>query len=563
MGRSKVPAPVRLSHPREVPEREERRGLRLRSLRLFSLGGGVFAGVLVLAVGVALLSQTEQGNAQSGGRLGIVVPDAAKGVLTQAELVEAVCATSRWRAGELFAAVDAVAAKQPAAQRALMDAGITYQLPDPDALRRRGNDALAAVCSAPTVDGAVALVARLTDINVEMEAAYRAVGNALGPEGERKAKEVSDKVRAEINVVVDQKRVQAEADINAAAQSVADGIVATKKSQYEAQLSAEAAAIVAGMGRNATAAAVQAAIAPRIAAIQQQAEGEIRQAVDAALKDRIAATEQRIKVEVEAIAAQRADAERANWEAKGLAIKVAFEAMGAETIARVEAARKADTPERRAAAEIRVRLAMKVVDVYLAEGRKSVNAARAEFAALKAANPSTLDADDVLAQMQTARDTLERQLRTAITAGDETGFTAATIAFQRYWEGFAKDLEAASGVWTAQRICTEAKPGLDTARTQAEAAQDELKAALQSANNATGANPQQQALLDDFKKALQTASTQVDGFLSTVSGATQQCANPSGDARPLIQRLDAVRAAQTSLRSTYDQVRALADALQK
>ena len=537
--------------------------MRIPAWRSSSFGGVLLAAALVLAAGAVALGQPMRGNAQSGGSLGIVVPDAAKGVLTQAELVEAVCVTSRWRAGELFAAVDAVAAKQPAAQRALVDAGITYALPDPEALRRRGDAALAAICGAPTVDRAVVLVARLTDINVEMEAAYRAVGNALGPEGERKAKEISDKVRAEINIAVDQKRLQAETDIKAEAQSVADGIVATKKAQYEAQLSAEAAAIATGMGRNATAAAVQAAIAPRIAAIQQQAEGEVKQAVDAALKDRIAATEQRIRVEVEALAAQRANSERASWEAKGLAIQAAFEAMGSETIARVEAARKADTPERRAAAEVRVRLAMKVVDVYLAEGRKSVNAARAEFAALKAANPSALDADGVLTQMQTARDTLERQLRAAIAAGDETGFMAATVAFQRYWEGFAKDLEAASGVWTAQRVCTEAKPGLDAARTQAEAAQGELKAALQSANGAAGANPQQQATLDDFKKALQAASTQVDGFLSTVSIATQQCVSPSGDARPLIQRLDAIRVAQTSLRSTYDQIRALASALQR
>ena len=523
--------------------------------------GGVLA-ILVLALGFGLMSHPSPGNAQSGS-LGIVVPDAAKGVLTQAELVEAVCATSRWRAGELFAALDAVAAKQPAAQAALADAGITYKLPDPEALRRRGNDALTAVCTAPTVDTAVALVSRLTDINVEMESSYRAVGTALAPEGDRKSKEISDKVRAEIDVVVNQKRSQAEADLKAEAQSVADGIVATKKAQFEAQLSSEAASIAAGMGQSANQAAVQAAIAPRIAAIQAQAEGEIKVAVEAALKDRIAATEARIRTEVEAIASQRADAERATWEKKGLAIKAAFEAMGDETIARVEAARKADTPERRAAAEIRVRLAMKVVDVYLAEGRKSVNAARGEFAALKAADPSALDSDGVLAQMQAARDRLEGQLRAAITAGDETGFTAATIAFQRYWEGFAKELETASGVWSAQRVCTEAKAGLDSARTQAEAAQGELKAALQSANNATGANPQQQVTLDEFKKALQAASTQLDGFLSSVSGATQQCANPSGDARPLIQRLDAVRAAQTSVRSAYDQVRALADALQK
>lgn len=515
---------------------------------------GVGGGLLVTAPG--------RGSAQANS-LGVVVPDAARGVLSQAELVEAVCVTSRWRAGELFAAVDAVAAKQPAAQQALRDAGITYQLPDPEALRRRGNDALAAICAAPAVDTAVALVSRLTDINVEMEAAYRAVGMALGPEGDRKAKEISDKVRAEINVVADQKRAAAEAALRAEAQTVADGIVATKKAQYEAQLTSEATAIATGMGMNASPAAVQSALAPRIAALQAQAESEIKQAVDAALKDRIASTEQRIRTDVEAIATQRANVERADWEKKGLAIKAAFEAMGAETIARVEAARKADTPERRAAAEVRVRLAMKVVDAYLVDARKSVNAARAEFAALRAANPAAPDADGMLTQMQTARDTLERQLRAAAAAGDETGFTAATLGFQRYWEGLAKDLEAASGVWSAQRVCTEAKPGLDTARTQADAARAELQAALQSANSAAGASPQQQATLDDFKRALQSATTQVDAFLAAVSSASQACVSPSGDARPLIQRLDAVRAAQSTLRGTYDQVRALADALQK
>lgn len=521
------------------------------------------AAVLALAVGAGLLLQPQPGVAQTTGTLGIVIPDAAKGVLSQAELVEAVCATSRWRAGELFAAVDAVAAKQPAAQQALADAGITYTLPDPEALRRRGNDSLAAICAAPTADGAVALVGKLTEINVEMEAAYRAVGSALGPEGEKRSKEISDKVRADINVVVDQKRTQAEADIKVEAQTIADGIVATKKAQYEAQLSSEATAIATGMGRNASAGAVQAALAPRIAAVQAQAEVEIQVAVDAALKDRIASTEARLTVEIEALAQQTADAERTKWEAKGRAIQVAFEAMGAETVARVEAARKADTPERRTAADVRVHLAMKVVDAYLVEARKSVNSARAEFTALKAANPSALDADQVLAQMQAARNELEQKLRAAMLAGDETGFNAATVAFQRYWENFAKDLDAAAGVWTVARVCTEAKSGLADARTQAVAAQGELKTAMQSARDVKDANPQQQAILDDFKGALQTASTQVDGFLSTVTTAEQACVNASGDSRSMIARLDAVRTAQTPLKTTYDRIRALADALQK
>ncbi|TAJ18392.1 MAG: hypothetical protein EPO65_09125 [Dehalococcoidia bacterium] len=521
------------------------------------------APVLALAIVAGLLWQREPSAAQTAGALGIVIPDAAKGVLTQAELVEAVCATSRWRAGELFAAVDAVAAKQPAAQRALVDAGITYALPDPEAMRRRGNETLAAICAAPTVDQAVALVGKLTDINVEMEAAYRAVGTALGPEGDKRSKEISDQVRASINVVVDQKRTQAEADIKVEAQTIADGIVATKKAEYEAQLSAEASTIVAGLGKNASAGAVQAALAPRIAAVQRQAEVEIKAAVDAALKDRIASTEARLKAEIEALAQQTANGERAKWEAKGRAIQVAFEAMGAETVARVEAARKADTPERRAAAEVRVRLAMKVVDAYLVEARKSVNAARAEFTALKAANPSALDADQVLAQMQAARNELEQKLRAAMLAGDETGFNAATLGFQRYWENFAKDLDAAAGVWTPARVCTEAKAGLADARTQAVAAQGELKTAMQSARDVKDANAQQQAILDDFKGALQTASTQVDAFLGTVNAAEQACVNPSGDSRSLIARLDAVRSAQTPLKSTYDRIRALADALQK
>lgn len=524
---------------------------------------GVAAVALAMGIGAGLLFQTRPSNAQTTGTLGIVIPDAAKGVLTQAELVEAVCATSRWRAGELFAAVDAVREKQPAAQKAMTDAGFNYPLPDPEAMRRRGNEALAAICAAPTVDNAVALVGRLTDINVEMEAAYRAVGSQLGPEGDKKAKEVSDQVRAEINVIVDQKQKQAEADIKVEAQTIADGIVATKKAQYETQLSAEAATIVAGMGASTTPAAVQAALAPRIAAVQRQAEAEIQVAVDAALKDRIAATEQRIRNEVDAIAQQRAKTEQASWEAKGRVIQVAFEAMGAETVARVEAARKADTPERRAAADIRVRLAMKVVDTYLVDARKSVNAARAEFAALKSANPSALDADGVLAQMQAARDLLEKNLRVAITAGDETGFNAATVAFQRYWEGFAKELDAAAGVWTAQRICTEAKAGLADARTQAVGAQNELKTALQTVRDVKDTNPQQQVILDDFKGALQDASKQVDTYLASVGTAEQSCTNPSGDPRSMIARLDAVRAAQGPLRSTYDRIRALADALQK
>jgi hypothetical protein len=514
-------------------------------------------------MGAGLLLRHESGAAQTTGTLGIVIPDAAKGVLTQAELVEAVCATSRWRAGELFAAVDAVAATQPAAQRALADAGITYALPDPEALRRRGNDTLSSICAAPTVDQAVALVGKLTDINVEMEAAYRAVGTALGPEGDKRSREISDQVRASINVVVDQKRAEAEAGIKVEAQTIADGIVATKKAQYESQLSAEAASIAAGLGANASPGAVQAALAPRIAAVQQQAETEIKVAVDAALKDRIASTEARLRVEIEALAQQTANSERAKWEAKGRAIQVAFEAMGAETIARVEAARKADTPERRAAADVRVRLAMKVVDAYLVEARKSVNSARTEFAALKAANPSVLDADQVLAQMQAARNELEQKLRAAMLAGDETGFTAATIGFQRYWENFAKDLDAAAGVWTVARVCTEAKPGLADARTQALAAQGELKTAMQSAKDVKDANPQQQAILDDFKGALQTASTQVEAFLGSVSAAEQACVSPSGDSRPMIARLDAVRTAQVPLKTSYDRIRALADALQK
>ncbi|MDP2328000.1 MAG: hypothetical protein Q8M79_07920, partial [Dehalococcoidia bacterium] len=95
--------------------------------------GIVAVGALAVALVIGLaVGRNDEAQAQSAG---VIIPDIAREFLSQAELVESVCATTRWRALELFAVIDALRETQPAAQAALTAASINYTLPDPEAYR--------------------------------------------------------------------------------------------------------------------------------------------------------------------------------------------------------------------------------------------------------------------------------------------------------------------------------------------------------------------------------------------------------------------------------------------
>ena len=101
--------------------------------------------------------------------------------------------------GPLFAAIDGTAARQPAVQAALTKYEVTYQLPNPEEFRKRGNDTLSAICSAPNVDQAVALTSALLQINTDMEAKYGAMSEMLGGAVQAAVQKVEDKIRADID----------------------------------------------------------------------------------------------------------------------------------------------------------------------------------------------------------------------------------------------------------------------------------------------------------------------------------------------------------------------------
>ena len=204
---------------------------------------------------------------------------------------------------------------------------------------------------------------------------------------------------------------------------------------------------------------------------------------------------------------------------------------------------------------------MKAVDVYIADAKNTLNLARAELTALKAANPGALDADALVARLDSSRNKLEADLRRTANAGDEIGFTAAYTGFEASWREVAAQVDQAAGTWTPARVCQEAGSALAAAKTQAEAARTEIGNAQGGVVAAPGSDPTDQQRIQSMKDALTKSAGTLDTFISTIGQAQAACQSPSGDPRALIAQLDQARQAQANARQAYESARLLAQSL--
>jgi len=503
-------------------------------------------GILITLVTLAAIPAVA-GRAQTAP-LGLEVPSAAQLALSPAEQVEAVCATTRWRALEIYAALDAVQTHRPAAQAALADAGVNFELPDPATYRARTDQALAQVCTAPTLDGANAAISQLLLIHQDMEAGYGAVEEAMRPYVDERIAALSAAIRPDVQTWADEERAQVEAELQAEGQAIADAIVAAERPILEAQLQAEAEAMA---GPTVLEAEVRAYIESRAAQIEAQARPELTRRVEAALADRIAVERARIEAGAEEIAKQLAGAD----EEKLRALEEPFNRLKQAVADAVDAARQVDSPERQAAIETRVRLALKVVDTNLVPAQQLIERARTELAALKAANPAMRNAEELLSLMTTERSRLEERLRATLAAGDEIGFTAATVAFQQVWEEIAADLHAAAGTWSSQLVCAEALPSIERAIPQIESAHASVREGL------AGEMPQGEEGAR-LAGALRGAETDLRDYLADLRQMRSQCDSPGAlEPRTLIGALDTLRLRGERTRLAVMETRGLAESL--
>lgn len=511
-------------------------------------------GITAAILGAALLAPRD-GRAQqptAPPQLGIVVPNAARAVLSQAELVEAVCLTTRWRTEELFAAIDGTAARQPSVQAALDKAGVRFVLPNPEEFRKRATDQIGAICAAPTVDQAVALTSGLLQINTDMESKYGALSEALGGPIQQSVQGIEDRIRADIDQLVEPRRVKIEADLRAEGQAIAD----RHRAVVEASLRTEINAYATNLAKSykpEQQGEFQAALQPYIDRRVEEAKAEVTRLVEAELASRIEAAKAQIQADAELFRAERTALSEGNLRDIG----AQFEAMLKEVDQRVAAARTANSPAKQAAVEIRVRLAMKTTDAYLTEAKATITLARAELASLKAANPSVLDADQLLARLDASRTKLEADLRAAANAGSETDFTAAYTGFEAAWREVAANVDAAAGTWTPARVCQEAGSALATAKTEAEAARSEIQGA-QGGVVAAGSDAADQERIQALKDGLTKSASTLDTFITALGKAQAACQSPSGDPRALIALLDEARLTQGAARQAYESARTLA-----
>ena len=508
--------------------------------------GIVAVGALAVALVVGLVvGRSDEARAQSAG---VIIPDIAREFLSQAELVESVCATTRWRALELFAVIDALRETQPAAQAALVAADINYTLPDPEAYRTQAQATMASICSAPTVDQAVAGVDALFAISVDMEARYGALSEALGGEIEARVDVIEQEIRPQLDAWAAEQRAEVEAELQPEGQAIANQYLAQEQAAAQAQLEAMAKSLAAG---GASEAEITAAINQEIASLQASANAVITARVQEALADRIAAAEARIRAEAEVMAEQLAGRDASSLRA----LQAPFDAMLARVNAAVAAARTADSPEKRAAVETRVRLAMKAVDGRLALARPLVEAARAELASRAASNAAFPDADEILAAMTERRDRLEADFRAAAEVGDETAFAAASTAFEAYWEQMAADVNGATGVWTASRVCEQALPAVTSGLAEAEGALEQIQGA---GADFVGSGEDGQAL----RTALADADSRLVDYIDSLRGVSAACSSAGdGEARELIALLDGLRAEQVEVRLAVESASEIARAI--
>ncbi|MBM4404826.1 MAG: hypothetical protein FJ039_01385 [Chloroflexi bacterium] len=414
---------------------------------------------------------------------GIDIPAFAKEALSDQEFIDVFCATARWQTQIFFDVMDVMSAAMPKVHAAAKRSGVDLTIPDIGKAKSEGEAKLSALCAVKTVAQAQDSLTDLLTFANDQRTLFMGMGQLI----EQQMTAAGTRLQASIEGQLTQ-------FVNAEASRL--------QAEIEGAVSGFVASALAAAGPRPNPAAITAAVTAQVNALVAQKETELTQRIQARV-DSIVAAETGSLREIEEVLTEmgkQIDPLILNGSAKAQAYK-------------------------KQALDKRKALVSKMIDANIAKARAQMEPYRKDLDAAKAKDPTVKSIDDITAQLNSERRTLERTIDelfapNIISAEAEARFRAAVEEFAQRWENLSKEAGKTKISWATL---------IQIVRPQLAAAKAQLQQALQEINQvqaqATGKTDSQSlavnALASDLnalKGRINALVTRVDSAISTLDG---------------------------------------------
>jgi hypothetical protein len=377
------------------------------------------------------------------------IPSDARLFIPDKDLVEVYCLMTKWKSGDLLAALDSLEENLlPAMSQSNDLLGLDLTLPDVLSLKSKAQQKIDAICNAATIEAANNALADLSSYGQEVSQQSKDLNKTMTDKMQVKSDALKNKLQTKLQPTIDAEKEKMQTEIN----DYAD----TLKNQAEVDLTAE----ISGMKFDSEAAAMS-YVNSKIETIKASITNEINTKVNV----KKAELQKTIESKVEEIIGP----ERSKFQEVG---KI-FSDMGNKIQAGITAGKAQYEKYKTEAFAKRKSIILELVDKNIEKAKVELEKNRAQLEEGKKSNPAVKNVDEVLAEMQSDRDVLNAKLDQAIASDNEAAIQAATDEFRNKWENYRAETEKL--FLNPETICKRVTIELAANRPQLDAGKKQLQ----------------------------------------------------------------------------------------
>jgi len=434
------------------------------------------------------------------------IPSEVRTVVPEKDFIDLMCYMTRWKSGEMFAAIDAVGGTFVSAVTVCK---IDFKPPDVYQMKEQANAKVDAVCNAQTIEQARTAAQDMLSFasSSQMQGELKSAGDNFQKAIEAKTGTFQSKIESAIEAyVAEQEKIESES-IKAEAESYV--------SEYESR-------VTSGSSADSVRSDIEGRLSTKVEQSKTRIDAGVKRVVEETLK-------QENMDECEKLMG-------------GIEKKIAEQANSATY-----------TGYKKLALEKQRAITEKITDYHLIDGKKKIEEARSGLEDAKKNDPSVKDADELLSEMETDKKKLLEDLDQAGEVGDDAKMQSIINAFKNKWEAYGKELEKAKP--KPMKLCSNVMSQIDAARPTINEKLTYVDSIQASCEGSTSSKCKKvQSLSPKFtqlKTKLATLVTAMDDAKSLCAKVTDE--TPYSDMKSTLE----------GLKSSYDNVKALIDELQE
>lgn len=424
------------------------------------------------------------------------IPEDVKKLVPEKDLIAIYCATTKWKSGDFFLAMDALQKNLIPAIEQARSQGIDLSAPDIAGMTTEGTKRINAVCAAKTLADAEQLTADFAQWGRESAASNM---SGIRSDMETKMRVAGDAIRAKVmdalQPLIASETASVTSDINAQAQQIAASLTAGLKTP------------------------------PDPAAIRAQVEAQLQPIIN----EKSAQIEADIKAKADEIAGP----EKKRMESIG----ALFQGMDKKINDAIAAGQGQYAAQKKAALGMRRDVILKIFDANIAEAAKQLDTNAAQIENARKNDPSVKSVADMKAELTKDRADLASQLDKALAADDEAAITHSMDAIRTKWETVQEQAQK-SAAESVPKMCSMATSQFATAKAQMQPALSQIQSLQSQCAQSTDAQcTKVNALADKFS----SLTGKMTDLMTEMDLTTSLCQSTTPDTATLVSLFEKIQ----------------------